>query len=54
MNWLRPVLFFYLQYTNFLYNIQHKLTSEKGYSLGARTSQRIPKIKAVSILHQNL
>ncbi|XP_041367155.1 protein pitchfork-like [Gigantopelta aegis] len=35
------------EYTNFWYNIEHKLTSDKGYTLGARTSLRIPKLKAV-------
>ncbi|KAK6190875.1 hypothetical protein SNE40_002648 [Patella caerulea] len=29
--------------TNFWYGVEHKITSEKGYTLGARTAARIPK-----------
>ncbi|ESO86946.1 hypothetical protein LOTGIDRAFT_235142 [Lottia gigantea] len=30
--------------TNFWYDIEHKITSEKGYTLGARTAARIPEV----------
>lgn len=31
------------EFTNFWYQVKNKITSEKGYSLGARTAKRFPK-----------
>lgn len=38
------------QKTNFWYGVKNKITSEKGYTLGARTSSRIPSDAKVIII----